>query len=190
MQFQDLVRTQVLLSLLAAIRILSRRRSKYSTANACQNLPPSSHGGEFVRKPLVSMITPCLNAEEWLDECFQSVIHQTFLKQHYAGALEVSLYDDGSTDGTWEKLVSWKNKFELHGVQVVLSKKSNLNDPSLQGLKGCGFGRNVCTRQSSGLLHFIFYFFSLTENICTNPLLAIVYLLNLLSREVPVFYGR
>ena len=45
--------------------------------------------------PLVSIIIPCHNAMPWLDECLASCA-----TQDYRGPLEVSIFDDSSTDGS------------------------------------------------------------------------------------------
>lgn len=49
-------------------------------------------------RALVSVITPCYNAREWLPEAIRSVAGQTY------GAVEHIAVDDGSADGTWELL--------------------------------------------------------------------------------------
>src|SRR5262249_4091268 len=46
--------------------------------------------------PLVSVVTPFYNADEWLEECIESVLAQTFT--HY----EYVLLDNCSTDGSTE----------------------------------------------------------------------------------------
>ena len=43
-------------------------------------------------KPLISVILPIYNVEEYLPRCIESVIHQTYTN------LEILLVDDGSPD--------------------------------------------------------------------------------------------
>ena len=53
----------------------------------------------------VSVIVPCYNVENWLDQCLQSLVSQT-LKQ-----IEIICVNDGSTDSTKEKLTAWQSKY-------------------------------------------------------------------------------
>ena len=49
---------------------------------------------------------PSLNVAEYIDECIQSVLSQTLSEK------EIICVDAGSTDGTWEKLLSYAEKPE------------------------------------------------------------------------------
>src|SRR4030065_631129 len=48
--------------------------------------------------PAVSVLMPCFNAESTLDETLASLFHQTLPQ------FEIVAVDDGSTDGTWDRL--------------------------------------------------------------------------------------
>lgn len=61
----------------------------------------------------VSIIIPVYNVREWIDECMESVVNQTFSK------FEVILVDDGSTDGSDAKCREWMEKDDRI---VVISK--------------------------------------------------------------------
>ena len=54
--------------------------------------------------PIISVIIPVYNAEKSLDTCLQSIVEQS------VGDLEIICVDDGSTDGSYEKLVGWQQK--------------------------------------------------------------------------------
>jgi len=54
----------------------------------------------------VSIVVPCYNVEQYLDECLDSVCRQTYRN------IEIILIDDGSTDNTYEKCVEWEKKDE------------------------------------------------------------------------------
>ena len=58
--------------------------------------------------PKVSIIVPVYKAEEYLCECLDSILSQTF------SDFELILIDDGSTDGTEELIETFtENKFVL-----------------------------------------------------------------------------
>jgi glycosyltransferase involved in cell wall biosynthesis len=111
-------------------------------------------------RPLVSVILPIHDGEQWLDECLLSILAQTILHPEPASSdscsgtpssgprprpiVELSVFDDGSTDGTWALLQSWLPRLTSAGVRVVLGR-SGL---SVGG--GCGFAKNRAVAQSSG----------------------------------------
>lgn len=51
----------------------------------------------------VSVIIPCFNVEEFVEQCLESVV-----RQHFDG-LEVIAIDDASTDGTWARLQKYES---------------------------------------------------------------------------------
>lgn len=53
---------------------------------------------------LISIIVPCYNQAQYLDECLQSVIEQTYVNW------ECIIVNDGSTDNTAEIAQKWVNK--------------------------------------------------------------------------------
>lgn len=58
-------------------------------------------------EPLISIIIPCYNAENYIDRCMNSLVHQTLgLEQ-----LEIILVNDASTDSTYEKLLEWESRY-------------------------------------------------------------------------------
>lgn len=73
--------------------------------------------------PLVSIVTPCYNHEEFLPELIESIYNQTYKK------FEFFIIDDGSSDGSFEKMkeLSEKYSFECeaqsnHGLCYTLNK--------------------------------------------------------------------
>src|SRR5271156_140047 len=67
-------------------------------------------------KPLVSILIPAYNAEEWLAYTVQSAIAQTWQRK------EIIVVDDGSTDGTAEVARGFASK----GVKVVSTPNQGL----------------------------------------------------------------
>ena len=65
--------------------------------------------------PLVSIIVPIHNAEQYLDECITSVVSQTY------PYCEIILVNDGSTDKSLEICLEWKDKDD----RIVVIDKNN-----------------------------------------------------------------
>lgn len=61
-------------------------------------------------KPKVSVITPCYNGEEFLDNYFESIIAQTYRP------IELIFVNDGSTDRTEEIALSYREALENKGI--------------------------------------------------------------------------
>ncbi|XP_065558280.1 queuosine-tRNA galactosyltransferase-like isoform X4 [Artemia franciscana] len=89
----------------------------------------------------VSVIVPVRNSIEWIDDCLESILNQTAIGTI---SLEVCVYDDVSTDGSYLKLESWKKTFETEGIPMKLSRNTEL-EPG-----GVGYAKNRCIEQSSG----------------------------------------
>lgn len=49
--------------------------------------------------PLISVVIPAYNCQQWIGACLDSVLAQTAVN-----AIEIIVVDDGSTDGTWDIL--------------------------------------------------------------------------------------
>ena len=56
------------------------------------------------RIPFISIIVPCYNVEQYIDECLYSLTNQT-LKN-----IEIICVEDCSTDSTLDKLIKWEEK--------------------------------------------------------------------------------
>lgn len=69
--------------------------------------------------PLVSIITPCYNAEKYLSCFFDSILSQTYKK------LEIIFVNDGSTDNTEKIALSYKEKFEQNSINFVYISQEN-----------------------------------------------------------------
>lgn len=64
----------------------------------------SDDGGEH--KPIISIIIPVYNGEKDLNNCFDSIMNQTFDSTKF----EVSVYNDASVDNTMDIILKWKKK--------------------------------------------------------------------------------
>jgi glycosyltransferase involved in cell wall biosynthesis len=89
---------------------------------------------------LISIIIPCKNSSAFLDECMASVLAQgEFIDPRF---IEVSIFDDGSSDDSLQILREWEAKLVAHGFGFVLSGQERSG--------GCGFARNRAVAQSKG----------------------------------------
>lgn len=68
-----------------------------------------------MKQPLISVIVPCYNQAQFLDECLQSVLEQTY--QNW----ECIIVNDGSPDNTEEVALEWTKK----DVRFIYLKKDN-----------------------------------------------------------------
>ena len=57
-----------------------------------------------MNEPLVSILSPCYNVEQYLPQCIESIINQTY------NNLQIVMIDDGSSDGTWNVLLNYAGK--------------------------------------------------------------------------------
>ena len=71
------------------------------TAEQIENNEPQNRQGSGGGLPLISVVIPVYNVEQYLDECVQSVLSQTYSN------LEVILVDDGSQDSCSSKCDSY-----------------------------------------------------------------------------------
>lgn len=69
--------------------------------------------------PIVSVVTPCLNGEEYIDRYAGSLLSQDYTP------LQIIFMDDGSTDKTKEKIEGYRKKFEEKGYSLEYYYHSN-----------------------------------------------------------------
>ena len=68
---------------------------------------------------LVSVIIPCFNVEDYISECIESVVSQSYHE------LEIICIDNNSTDYTWSLLLDLKNKYPKIVVAQEMKKGAN-----------------------------------------------------------------
>lgn len=69
---------------------------------------------------LISVIIPSYNVENLIDRCLESLEKQTIGIDN----LEIILVDDASTDGTWNRILSFETKYPESVVAIKLEKNS------------------------------------------------------------------
>lgn len=87
---------------------------------------------------VVSVIMPVHNAAPYLEEALSTVKYQSYRP------LEIVVFDDCSTDGSWDLLEKWKDIFMAENIRPVFIKSGE------DKAKGPGFGRNNCVLNSRG----------------------------------------
>ena len=72
-------------------------------------------------KELVSILVPCYNHENYIDDCLKSLCAQTYQ------AIELIIIDDCSNDRSYERLINWEVQLRERFVNVYIQKnKINL----------------------------------------------------------------
>uniref|UniRef100_A0A8C7N0Q5 UDP-GlcNAc:betaGal beta-1,3-N-acetylglucosaminyltransferase-like 1 n=1 Tax=Oncorhynchus kisutch TaxID=8019 RepID=A0A8C7N0Q5_ONCKI len=92
-----------------------------------------------VTTQIPGQIIPVHNASCWLDECLQGIVDQD-----YTGSMELSVYDDASTDGSRAIVEGWRERLERRGVSMVISGHDSAQP------RGVGHAKNQAVSQSSG----------------------------------------
>ena len=68
---------------------------------------------------LVSIIVPCYNGEAFVDRCMTSIYCQDY------SSIEIIVVDDGSTDQSKDKILSWKNNFAKKNYNLLCITQKN-----------------------------------------------------------------
>ena len=80
----------------------------------------------------VSLIVPVYNSEEYIGKCLDSILNQTY--QNF----EILVVNDGSKDGSWDKITEYQNKYP--------DKIIGINQEN----KGVAVTRNETVRKANG----------------------------------------
>ena len=76
------------------------------------------NGTEIVEGPLVSIIIPCYNHEKYIEECFKSLLDQTYQN------IELLIIDDCSQDGSVKVIENWIERLKTRFINVFFIKHS------------------------------------------------------------------
>ena len=97
-----------------------------------------------MRESRISVVVPVYNVENYLNECLESILQQTYHE------LEVILVDDGSTDRSGELCEEWKKKDKR--IHVIHQSNQGLSEARNRGLEHIT-GKYVAFVDSDDILH-------------------------------------
>ena len=78
------------------------------------------------KEPLVSVIVPIYNCEEYLNKCVESIVNQTYKN------LEIILVDDGSIDNSLKMCTEWSKKDKR--IKVIHKKNGGVSSARNVGI--------------------------------------------------------
>lgn len=87
----------------------------------------------------VSVVMPVYNGDQWLAESLKSVYDQEF-----HGSMELSVYNDASTDKSMELINEWADTLKKRDIGVKITENTS------QSPRGVGFAKNQAVQASSG----------------------------------------
>jgi alpha-1,3-rhamnosyltransferase len=82
--------------------------------------PDAPGGGSSAEHPLVSVVTPCYNHQPFLADYFAGLRAQTY--EH----VELIIFDDGSTDGSWQEIRARAPELERKFKRVIIERHENM----------------------------------------------------------------
>ena len=83
----------------------------------------------------ISVVIPCYNVEQYIDQCVESLVNQTFGIER----MELIFVNDASTDSTLDKLAAWEQKYPNSIIVITLLENSKQ-----------GTARNIGMEYASG----------------------------------------
>ena len=95
------------------------------------------------KQPLISIIVPCYNTEDYMEQCLDSLIHQSYKN------LEIILVNDGSTDDTDAKIQPYLSDDR---IKYIIQENKGLSGARNTGLDIMS-GEYVCFVDSDDFLH-------------------------------------
>ena len=111
--------------------------------------------------PLISIITPVYNVEQYLDACLQSILKQTY------STLEIILINDESTDKSGTICDEYQKKY--NNIKVIHQKNSG---PSIARNAGIDVAKGdyICFVDSDDIVSENFIDFLLKASNCFSTL--------------------
>lgn len=105
-------------------------------------------------KPLVSIITPCYNSENYIERYLNNILEQTYSN------IELIVINDGSRDRTEELVLKYMDRFKERGYHLIYVKQEN---------KGLGGAINTGLKYING----VYFTWCDSDNFYTNDYVEI-----------------
>ncbi len=99
-----------------------------------------------MEKDLISVIVPCYNVEKWIGDCIESIKAQTYKN------FEAIFVDDGSTDGTLNKLKQCCTNFDENKYKIISKPNGGLSSARNAGVS-IAKGEYVYFLDSDDVIH-------------------------------------
>ena len=77
------------------------------------------NANENITEPLVSVVIPAYNHENYVEETIKSIMNQTYRN------IELMVVDDGSKDTTWQKIKELETECKNRFTNVCFETKKN-----------------------------------------------------------------
>lgn len=72
----------------------------------------------------VAIIMPVYNAAQWLPAALESILGQTVLNlSNWVKLIELSIFDDASTDESMSIIDAWSEKLKQRGIRVIIERQ-------------------------------------------------------------------
>lgn len=96
------------------------------------------------KPPIISVVVPCFQVENFLERCVNSILNQTFKN------FEIILVDDGSTDATRDICDFYAYRFPT--IKVIHKENGGLSDARNVGIENA-VGEYICFIDSDDSVH-------------------------------------
>lgn len=101
----------------------------------------------MLNNPLVSIIFPAYNHENFVQDTIKSIIAQTYQN------IELLVIDDGSTDSTWKKIQEMKHECDKRFTRVVFMTQKNVGaNITINRLRNLSRGEYILSTASDDML--------------------------------------
>ncbi len=106
----------------------------------------SSHHNNQGQKNLISIVIPCYNQAQYLQETVESVIAQTYTN------IEIIIVNDGSTDSTSETALGLSHQYADKNIRIVSQENKGLSEARNSGVSAA-LGDFIFILDSDDKLH-------------------------------------